>query len=341
MRKNWQEVRSDESGGVAVIMALMLTATLSLAGLVVDLGHLYTVQSEVRKAAEAGAFAGARALRLGADPAALDWANGKNVAANAVQQNFADNRSFADFSLANVQAGYWDMSWDARTSHDLLSSAITPATGQVAAVKVTITKREGGSGSSAPIATYFAGIMRINSMGSQSSAVAILPTPYTIPPGGGFPLVTPLSFARQYFDSDPPHVFRIGDSYHNPDGGQWTSFDVDQNNVPYIRKLIDNGNPNALSIGDDIWVEPGVKDTLYGYAAERIGQTVMLPVVSENFDTHAWTPIVNFVAFQITDTHQGNDPYIEGHFVRNFTISNASGGGGLYLGTSLPPKLVQ
>jgi Flp pilus assembly protein TadG len=349
VRSRWQKFHSDESGGVAVIMTIVLTGMLMMAALVLDLGHLSTVKTEVRKAAEAGAFAGARALRLGADPKVLDWTNGKNVATSTVQQNFADSRSLADFTVTNVQAGYWDTRWTRSTtpenllgSSDPAAYALTnPPASQVPAVKVTVAKRQGGTGSSAPVATSFAAIMGINSMGVQSSATAMLPTPNTVPPGDCFPLATPNTFVNQYYDSDPPHVFRIGDGYHNPDGGDWTSFDVDVNNVPYIRKLIDNGNPTALSINDHIWIEPGVKNTLYGYAAERTGQTVLLPVVADNFDTHAWTPIVNFVAFQITDTHQGSGPYIEGHFVRGYTINDASGAGGSYMGTSMPPKLVQ
>jgi len=346
MRSSWQKFNSDESGGVAVIMALALTGMLMMAALVMDLGHLSTVKTEVRKAAEAGAYAGARALRLGADPAVLDWNNGKTVATSTVQQNFADNGPLADFTVANVQAGYWDTSWTRSTTPtNLLGSAdpasYVPTATQVPAVRVTIAKIQGGTGSSAPVATSFASIMGINSMGVQATTTAMLPTPRTVPPGDCFPLATPNTFVRTYYDSDPPHVFRIGDGYHNPDGGDWTSFDVDANNVPYIRKLIDDGNPTALSIGDHIWVEPGVKDTLYGYAAAKIGETVLLPVVGDGFDTHAWTPITNFVGFKITDTHQGSSPYIEGHFVRGFTINDASGAGGSYMGTSLPPKLVQ
>jgi Flp pilus assembly protein TadG len=346
MKKTWQEFHSDESGGVAVIVALVLSAMLFTSALVMDLGHLYTVRSEVRKAAEAGAYAGARALRLGADPAVLDWNHGKSVATSTVRQNAADNQSLADFSVASVQAGYWDISWTRSTAPaNLLGStdpdSFMPTASQVPAVKVTITKTQGGSGSSAPVATYFASLMGIGSMSVQAKATAMLPTPNSLPPGDAFPLATPDSWVVRYYDTNPPFTFRIGDSYHNPDGGQWTSFDVDVNNVPYVRKLIDDGNPNELSIGDHIWIEPGVKNTLYAYAASKIGETVMLPVVGDAFDTHAWTPIENFVAFKITDTHQGSGPYIEGHFVRNWTASDGSGAGGPYRGTSLPPKLVQ
>ena len=151
MRNEWRKFRSDESGGVAVIVTLVLTAMLFAAALVMDLGHLSTVKSEVRKAAEAGAYAGARALGLPKDITDWNWDNGKATAVATVQQNYADKLSLADFTVTNVQAGFWDMSWDSRTPHDLIAPGITPAIGQVAAVKVTVAKTEGGSGSSAPV----------------------------------------------------------------------------------------------------------------------------------------------------------------------------------------------
>ena len=83
-----------------------------MAALVLDLGHLSTVKTEVRKAAEAGAYAGARALALPKGVTDWNWDNGKATAVGTVQQNAADQLSFADFTVANVQVGYWDMSWD-------------------------------------------------------------------------------------------------------------------------------------------------------------------------------------------------------------------------------------
>ena len=299
MGSKWQKFRSDESGGVTVIMALMLTGMLMMAALVVDLGHLSTVQTEVRKAAEAGACAGARALRLGADPAVLDWNNGRNVATSTVQQNSADHLSLADFTVDSVQAGYWDTRWTRSTAPANLNGAPNPGTTgytpasstEVPAVKVTVAKTQGGAGSSAPVATYFASLMGIGSMEARSTATAMLPTPRTVPPGDCFPLSSPNAFVGQYYDSDPPHVFRIGDGYQNPDGGDWTSFDVDANNVPDIRKLIDDGNPTPSVHRRPHLDRTGGQDTLYGYAAERIGQTVLLPVVEDNFDTHDWTSL--------------------------------------------------
>ena len=119
--------------------------------------------------------------------------------------------------------------------------------------------------------------------------------------------------------------FRIGSAYHDPDGGQWTSFLTDANNVPTIRNLIDHGNPSEINIGDMIWIEPGTKTTLYGDAATRVGQTVLLPIVGNDFNTHDDTPILAFVPFYIEAAVGGSGKYIQGHFVPQYTVPGATG----------------
>ena len=174
---------------------------------------------------------------------------------------------------------------------------------QVPAVKVQIAKTTGGSGISAPVRTYFASVLGVDTMEAQAASVAIIdtkcPGPIGVPPGDCFPMATPETWVKQNWDKVPPVTFRIGSSYHDPDGGQWTSFLVDANNVPIIRELIDNGNPTPLLIGDHIWIEPGTKTTLFEYASSQIGQTVLMPVVRDDYNTHNWTPILAFVAFYI------------------------------------------
>ena len=108
----------------------------------------------------------------------------------------------------------------------------------------------------------------------------------------------PASYVSSFWDQEPPLSFRVAAD----DGdGNWTSFLVDANNVPTIRNLIDNGNPTNLNIGDNIWIEPGVKTSIYDYASERIGQTVMIVVVNNDCASHDGILITNFVAFQIED----------------------------------------
>ncbi len=343
MRGERRIFRSDESGGVAVIMAIMLTAVLSMAGLVLDLGHLFTVRTEVRKAAEAGAFAGARALTLPKGNTDWNWDNGRATAVNTVQQNTADNRPLADFPISDVQVGYWDLRWDAKIPHDLLSSTITPAIGQVAAVKVTIANRQGGSGSSAPIATWFAAIMGIHSMEVQGSAVAMVSPPTTIRYSEAFPFALPFAFVDQHLGDDPPTPFRIACDQHSDSGGQWTSLKTEENGANYIDGLIMGTNTtDSLSVGDQVYIQNGERASIYNVAQSQEGKIRYVPVVQGSLVNGAFNTVEAYVPFKITEVSgSGKDPYVQGHFVPGWIDTKANGAGGKYIGVYLPPKLVQ
>jgi Flp pilus assembly protein TadG len=342
MRNEWRKFRSDESGGVAVVVTLVLTAMLFISALVMDLGHLSTVSSEVRKAAEAGAYAGARALGLPPDITDWNWDNGKSTAVAAVQQNYADKLSFADFTVTNVQVGYWDMSWNARTLHDLLPPTITPAIGQVAAVKVTVAKTEGGTGSSAPIATYFASMMGINSMATQASAVAMISPPTTVPYSHAFPFALPYTWVDQHWKDNV--TFEVAANQHTPEsGGQWTSFKTTENGASYVDSLILGTNTSdSISVGDPIYIQNGEKASVYNVAQTQVGEIRYIPVVEDGFVNGAYTNVKAYVPFEITYVNgSGSNPYVKGRFKPGWVDPNASGAGGKYFGDPLPPKLIQ
>jgi Flp pilus assembly protein TadG len=87
MKSRWQPFGSDESGGIGVLAATGLMTLMAMAALVVDLGHLYVVHRDVQKAAEAGASAGSRALRLGENTAVVDWDHGWQKAMDVIRTN--------------------------------------------------------------------------------------------------------------------------------------------------------------------------------------------------------------------------------------------------------------
>ena len=76
-------------------------------------------------------------------------------------------------------------------------------------------------------------------------------------------------------------------------------FLADANDVPTIGTSSTTATPTPLKMGDNIWIEPGTKTTLYADAAAKIDQTVLLPVVNTDFSTHAYTPILGFASFYI------------------------------------------
>ena len=61
-RARRQVKAASQQGSVLVMAAVGILFILGMVGLAVDLGHLYVVQSELRRAADAGAMAGVRSL---------------------------------------------------------------------------------------------------------------------------------------------------------------------------------------------------------------------------------------------------------------------------------------
>lgn len=328
-----KERLSDQRGAVAVVAAVSLAAFLGAAALAVDVGHLTAVKSELKQAADAGALAGARALTpytTSSNPPQPNWYQGRTWATQTVQNNRVEGEALTH---CQIQSGYWNL-----TSKILQSTAINPGPMDVPAAQVTVTKASGQN--EGPLPMLFAGIFGKNLQNVAAQSTAIISSPSSLPPHGAFPVATPKELVEQYWYQDPPVSFRIGSSYHDPMGGQWTTFKTDTNSASDMRDLIREGNPTNLAIGDNIWIQPGTETSVYGSVDAKIGQTVMLPVVQTDFDTHAYTPILGFVAFYIEDVKGGSGKYIQGHFVKEHVVPNGTLGGAPFYGTFVPPKLV-
>jgi Flp pilus assembly protein TadG len=350
MRKymgRWQALAADQSGVSALLAAIVIVVVIGFAALALDIGHLVDVKAELQKAAEAGALAGARALALPMGVTDYNWNNAKNAAVSTVQQNFVDNLSLADFTAANVEVGFWDLSWTSRTAPAHLlgytnPGAFVPANNQVAAVKVTIAKTRGGSGSSAPVVASFAPIWGINSMEAQASAVAMITPPTTVPYSSAFPFALPWTWVNQHWKDDPPISFGVAANQHVDSGGQWTPFKDQINSADYIKGLILGTNTSdSISVGDTIYIQNGEEAAIYNTAQSQVGQTRYVPVVPDGFQNGDMTTVLAYVPFQITQViGSGNNPTVIGHFRPGWVDPSARGGGGKYFGDPLPPRLV-
>lgn len=357
MIRRWMVFYRDEAGATAVTLGVSLLTILAIAAIVIDLGRAYVVNREMQNAAEAGAVNGATFLfQKNTTPPDPNWTPGPNWAAAAtkaalaVRQNYVDGVNLSDFSQTNVQVGYWDTTWTSSTAPANLNGSADPAhytpvtATEVPAVKVTLTKNQDGTGTGAPLSTYLASVMGINTLNMQSSAVAVRASPTGISAGDAFPMAMPENYVTSNYNSTITITPSNGD-------GNWTTFTIDSNSVPTIRDLIDTGNPTSLHIGDPlnssdtggwIWIEPGLRSTLFDYAATRKGQTMMMCVVGSDVGDHVWTPIKNFVAFNIEDAGgSGTNSYITGHFVPGYTIDSGTGATNHGLGTYNPAKIVQ
>ena len=133
-----------------------------------------------------------------------------------------------------------------------------------------------------------------------------------------------------------PYVFKITSSYHTGpcEAGQWTSLDIDSNNVPTIRNIITNGNQGKISIGDSIWIQPGTKTTLYSSvnncsaSGDKSCEYVMAPVVAR-IDTHAYNPVLAFACLHIILAKGASEKYIQVEMSANADHCQAANLGGV------------
>jgi hypothetical protein len=321
-----------------------LTFLLMFGAFAVDLPRVISVHGELQNAADAAALAGGSALSTGTS--GPNWSAAAASAAAAVKLNASDGNQL---SSGTVTTGYWNLA--ASSPSMLAPSAVTlPApAGQLPepAVQVTITRDANDNGGL--VALLLGALLGKPATAESATAVAVITPPSTVPAGGLFPVAMDQCVFNQYWDSttnqpkiDPstnqPYEFEIGNGQlygSSCEAGDWTSFTTTSNNVPTIRNLIANGNPTALSIGDNIYIEPGVKTTIYSRVPT--GVTVVMPVAAQ-LTSKNYVPIVAFAAFHIDASNGGSSKFLQGHFVSGYTIP-AQGVGTSSYGSYGAPRL--
>ena len=315
----------NEKGIAIVYVAMLIAVFLGLAAFVVDIGYQRVVRNQLQNAADAAALAACNMLYdrdavmiLPAPPP--DWTAASNAVLTnqttadgrtiprAISINSADNKIL---SSATIVYGWWDITkpyepdqWQSPPS----SSSPPPSADYGPAVRVTIDKVTGEN--DGPIMSYFAGIFGINSRDVGATATAVAASPGSVRPDA----VVPVALAKEVADKstdydDPDHLITIGSPYMYPNSlaGQWTSFFTDNNDSTTMRDLMNDGNPAELSIGDAIWIEPGVKATLYDNTQQAsiqsnyAGRDVVFPIVDAVISdtTHSEVPIAGFIGFHI------------------------------------------
>lgn len=332
--------RRRQRGSVSLWFLLTVTILLTFGAFAVDLPRVATVRNELQNAADAAALAGASKLLSGTD--GPDWPDAASATTTAVSLNASDG---ATLTTANVQTGFWNLTGSPST---LEAQTITPGTYDVPAVQVTVTRGAGLNGGA--VALLLGGFLDLLSTPTSATAIAVAAAPSTVGAGGLFPMVIDRCVLDQYWNSetneptiDPstgkPYEFQIGNGQlygGTCEAGQWTSFLINANDVPTVRGLIANGNPSPISIGDDIWIEPGVKTTIYSDVPT--GMTIVVPVASQ-IDTHSYVPIVAFAAFYVDGSYGDSQKYIQGHFVGGYRIPVQSWGVGPEYGAYVAPRL--
>lgn len=333
---NFKAEMENEKGITAVYVALLLFVFFGVAALAIDVGYHRVVRNQLQNAADAAALAACNRLydrEVVTFPASPpDWAAASAEGDSAITLNSADNNQL---STGTIETGWWDTT---QSPPGILSP--TSSTNPVAppnlnygpGVRVTIAKTVGQN--DGPIANFFGPVLGVSTTNASASATAVAASPGSVRPDAVVPVALARDVVNGYYDDydDMDHLIAIGSPYMYPNSlaGQWTSFNLDRNDVRTVRELIEGGNPTAINCNDNIWIQPGVEDTLYDnrnqpsinntYAGEDIVFPIVDAILRDN--THSSVPVTGFVGFHIVcagDPCQGRTVTINGNQI---TIGN-------------------
>jgi Flp pilus assembly protein TadG len=330
IQKRLTGFQGDESGSAAVIVALLLVILLGVAGLALDYAHLAWVQRDLRKSAEAGARAGARALwplnlwttsTSRPDP---NYQMASTAALNITTSNKVDGVNLAA-SEVTVEVGKWNYATQQFTP-------LTPATSSTAnGVRVTAQRSS--------VQIIFGKFLGLLSKDLSASAVSIMDFAGSV--GAG---TLPIALNKAY--TAPGTPLFINFTPDTIDNGGWFADPTDQASAKTFKDYINNAACSPLKIGDIINLQNGedtsclneLKDKLNLQPSKKLN--VLLPVVdTDKFNQSQ--PIVAFVPFQISEVLTGGNPKgVNGTVLSMGEMDSALPGGSNY-GALAPPKLVQ
>jgi Flp pilus assembly protein TadG len=309
-----------------MITGIAIFVLLGLIALALDLGHMVMVKSQLQKAADAGALAGARGLwplvLPAVDPAATrnpDCAAGENAAKVTAHNNQVDGRNLAYDSEITVEVGRWD--YDTRTFH-------AGCTTNTDAVRVR-TRRDG-------VVMLFAKVFGISTANLTGRAIAVMGPAAAVGPG-----TLPIAVDRRYTDPWTPIVVRM--TPDNTDNAGWFVKYPDAASAATLKDYINKGTCPYLEIGNIINLQNGADASVMSAIMDRLAQgpiDCLLPVV-ETCKFGQNQPIVDFVSVRITKVvSTGGDKRVEGTVIPLSENSSALPGGKSNKGGLAPPKLV-
>ena len=311
---------ASQRGSVLVMVAVGILFMLGMVGLAVDLGHLYVIQSELRRAADAGAMAGVRSLfpyplSSAALPLTPNCTAAQSEAQNLAMANLVEGTVP---TVANLQTGSWD--WSA--SQFTPGCSLSPFTNAV-----TITLRR----DSIPMTVM--GALGFRPISLQATATAVMDWVGKVDQGSGFVMM----IGKKYVQTGDMKIFL------NPapiDGGGWyAKVPTSANNSTITGYLSDPGTIPGLKQGDMVNLNNGdFGDVLHLLSTSWIGKTVWMPVVDTSKFNQSG-PVLGFTSVTILKVGtQGGNKYVEveANPMQDVPDSQASPGGSNF-GLLAPP----
>ena len=138
----------------------------------------------------------------------------------------------------------------------------------------------------------------------------------------------------------------MGSTYHYSgcDTGQWSSLQGGGNSANQVRQMIEDGNPQSLTLNDGIWVQSGTEATLYNTvracseAGNRRCALIVVPLL-DSVIPGSTGRIQGFACLRVIDANNGQK-YV---LAQMSTACPPVGGGGIGTdyGVRLPPRLMQ
>jgi hypothetical protein len=343
----------DQSGGVAVITAVLLVVLVGFVALAVDVGHLMAVRNELQNSADAAALAGTRALfppvAAGVkyipvtDPPYCSL--GVTAAVQFAAQNKSDQQSITMLT-SEALTGHWG--WPGETAYAL--NTFTPnASCSLAINGVSVTTRR-DSTANLPVTMWFAQVLGTTTANVRATATAAVGYVKGLPPGTGFPIAINQTFLGN-LHGGPGTIYFSPD---NADQGAWCGpTDYHNINANLLKNWINNGLPEGFTIGDAVNLINGNVDSAFQDLQKAltrnsqnwdgtVGWLVLMPVVTvDKFNQSA--AIVEFQPMVITEVQShGNPKYIKiKPYNDPLMVGGAESGGPVSQLYATQPKLVQ
>ncbi len=352
MRRSFHNAKlmKGQRGSAAIMFLLCMPVLLGFAALAVDLARFQLIKVELQNAADAAALGGALSLTDPQNPSGSDpfnWSAAEDSARAYARRNVANA---AQIQSAVIETGYWNLQDPSLGLRDPITSGV-PIRGDIPAVRATVAIS--GNQNNGPVPFFFAPILGIDESDIQASAIAVLPA--AAGGTGFFPFAISQCIVDELWDSDTnspkrdpatdePYLFEIGTIYPSSGcyTGQWTTFDEDINSANHVRKLIKGEiAPPPMFIGDDTWIQPGVKAGNYDYVQEDIDVSLL---VVNSVTAHSREAVVAIVGFHISEVDKhGSHSSVKGHFIdpEIFSGLDPGSGNGTQLGAYTPPVLVR